>query len=183
MKRVLILSSFIVILSGFLFAQETKKESKLSFGPRFGLDVSSTTTTLNGVTDQLQGNYQAGIMLQYGSTLFIQPECYYASYKISDTNSMNFIKIPVMLGLKFIDIGLVSFHVSCGPEYRLLLDNKDQLTGASTFSIQVGAGVDILGFITADLRYNLNDKSIADQVTQITTTPTTLNLTVGLKFK
>lgn len=195
MKRKTLFLLLLVLLSSGLFAQEetttgttstttpVTKKPNFWFGPRFGLDVVSTTSSLKGVTDQLKGNYQAGIMVQWGRIIYLQPEIYYSSYKVSGTSSMNFIKTPLMLGLKFLDLGLFSTHIMGGPMYSMLLDNKDNLTGASSLNWQLGAGIDILGFITADLRYTLNDKSIADQVSQLTSTPSTLNLTVGLKIR
>jgi hypothetical protein len=191
MKLKALFALVLVFFSIGLFAQEEEtttstpptKESNVWFGPRFGLDIISTTADLDGISDQLKGNYQAGMMVQWGKTFYLQPELYYASYKITETNSMNFIKIPVMVGFKFLDLGLFSTHIMGGPMYSMLLDNKDHLTGANSLNWQVGAGLDILGFITADLRYTLNDKSIADQVTQLSTTASTLNLTVGLKIR
>lgn len=165
------------------------KEPKFWIGPKFGLDVSSTTTDVNGVTDQLKGNYQAGILIQYGRTLYIQPEAYYATVKQTDiltneTKSVNSIRVPLMLGLRFLDLGLFSLHVMGGPVYSLKLDEADKLTGDKALSWQVGAGIDVLGFITGDLRYTLIDgMSIADQVSHFSTNPTVLNLTVGLKLR
>jgi len=159
------------------------KKHKFWIGPKFGLDVSSTTTSLNEISQQLKGNYQAGILMQYGRTLFIQPEVYYASYKVDETTKQNYIKIPLMLGLKFLDLGLFSLHAMGGPSYSMLLDNKNHLAGANTLTWQLGVGVDLFGFITTDLRYTLNKKSIADQVSDVTKNPTMLNLTMGLKLR
>ena len=165
------------------------KEPKFWIGPKFGLDVNSTTSNVNGVTEQLKGNYQAGILIQYGRTIYIQPEVYYATVKqavvgSTETKSYNSIRVPLMLGLRFIDLGLFSLHIMGGPAYTLKLDEADRLTGDKAISWQVGAGIDVLGFITGDLRYTLIDgMSIADQVTRFSTYPTMLNLTVGLKFR
>jgi len=159
------------------------KKSKFWIGPKFGLDVSPTTSTLNEISQQLKENYQMGILIQYGRTIYIQPEIYYTSCKVDETTKMNYVKIPLMLGLKFLDLGLFSLHAMGGPSYSLLLNNKDHLTGANTLKWQLGVGVDLLGFITTDLRYTLNGNSIADQISQVTKKTTVLNLTVGLKFK
>lgn len=194
MKTRLIIFIIAVTLTNSLIAQEetvitttttTSAPKKHNFwiGPKFGLDVSSATNSINGITQQLKGNYQAGLMVQWGRSIYLQPEVYYSSYKDSDAGSTNYIKVPLMLGLKFLDLGLFSTHIMGGPMYSLLLDNKDKLAGVNTLNWQVGAGLDILGFITADLRYTLNSNSIADQVSQITKTPTALNLTLGLKFR
>lgn len=162
----------------------SSKKPKLWIGPKFGLDIVSNTQDLNSVTDQLKGNYQFGVLLQYGRTIYIQPEVYYASYKVSETTSNNYIKVPLMLGLRFLNLGLFSLHAMGGPSYSFKLDDTDQLTGTKGFSWQVGAGIDVLGFITADLRYTLrNNLSLADQISQFSTNPNALNLTVGLKFR
>lgn len=197
MKTKYFLGLLMISFSFVVFAQDEQsnvstsptKQPKFWIGPKFGLDVSSTTNNINSVTNQLQSNYQAGILLQFGRTLYIQPEIYYVSVKediagTTDTKSVNSIRVPLMLGLRFLDLGLFSLHIMGGPAYSLKLDNTDRLTGEKAFSWQVGAGVDVLGFITGDLRYTLIDNmSIADQVTRFTSSPTNLNLTVGLKFR
>jgi hypothetical protein len=152
-------------------------------GLKFGLDISSTTNNFSKLSDQLKGNYQAGISFQFGRILYFQPEIYYANYKIDDTTSMDYIKVPLMFGLKFLDLGLFSLNIMTGPSCNLLLDKKDGYDETSSFTWLVGVRVDILGFITTDLRYTLNNKSISEQVKDATTNPTTLNLTVGLRFR
>ena len=158
-------------------------------GPKFGLDISSTTNSMTGLTEQLDDNYQAGILMQIGRILYLQPELYYASRKVTTTGStvtksVNSIRFPLMAGLRFVDLGLFSLHVQGGPAWNFKLDDTDKITGEKSMSWLVGAGVDVLGFITADLRYTLiNNMSIADQVEKFRNTPTNLNLTLGLKFR
>jgi len=159
------------------------KKPRFWVGLKFGLDISSTTNSFSGISDQLKGNYQAGILFQFGRTLFFQPEFYYSSYKIDETNSLEYIKIPVMVGLKFLDLGLFSLHIMGGPSCSILLNKPDNSEESGSFAWQVGAGIDVLGFITADLRYTLNNKSVSEQITEGTSTPTKLNLTFGLKFR
>ena len=189
----LLFSLFLVMLSVVGYAQDAttttveKPKAKIWIGPKFGLDIESFTTDVNKLTGQLSSNYQAGLMFQFGETLYLQPEVYYSSSKFKnsigqDSITVNSIKCPVMLGLKFLDIGLVSLHLNGGPQFRFQLDNTDKITGAMKLDWQVGAGVDVLGFITADLRYTLvQGVSIADQAKTIGSAP--LNLTVGLKFR
>ena len=179
---------FFILLSVVGYAQDAttttveKPKAKIWFGPKFGLDITNFTTNINDVTNQLGSNYQAGLMCQFGETLYLQPEVYYCNKKFSATVDSSYIKIPVMLGLKFLDIGLVSLHLNGGPQFRFPLDKSDKPTGSMQLDWQVGAGVDVLGFITADLRYTLvQGVSIADQAKTIGTAP--LNLTVGLKFR
>ena len=189
-----ILCTFLIMISVQTFAQETNKETskkkpKVWIGPKFGFDMSPITYNFNDIKSQLKMNYQAGLLFQYGRTLYIQPEIYYSSYKtaiegVESSSSVNFIKLPAMIGLRFLNLGLFSLHVMGGPALSFQLDKKDSFTGNNTLSWQVGAGVDILGFITTDVRYNLlKNVSISDQVSQFNKETSVLNVTVGLKLR
>lgn len=176
--------------------QATKpvKKPKFWMGPKFGLDLRPVK--LNEIGSQLSANYQVGVMLQYGRTLYLQPEIYYASYKdfeaaavyghdgtVTDpTKSVNFIKMPLLVGLKFLDLGLFSLHLKGGPSFTYRLNGKNSDTEDS-FAWQVAAGVDILGFITTDVRYTLNDESLGDQINHFSKNTSMLNLTVGLRLR
>jgi hypothetical protein len=165
-----------------------KKEKKPMFwiGPKFGLDITSTTRTTDELTKQLSSNYQFGIMCQYGRTFYIQPEIYYSSYKAvaPAINATNYIKIPLMLGVKFLDLGLFSFHGMGGPALAFELDDKDKPKEMKDLAWQVGLGLDVFGFITADLRYtSIPGMSISNQISKFSSSPTNLNLTVGLKLR
>jgi len=197
MKTGMILSVFLLFVSLQVFAQDSSSESKSApakkhkfwIGPKFGLDMSPVTFNFNDIKSQLNMNYQAGLLFQYGRTIYIQPEVYYSSYKITTENSeasssVNFIKVPAMLGLRFLNLGLFSLHVMGGPAFSFQLKDNDAFSGNNTFSWQVGAGVDVLGFITTDVRYTLREGvSIADQVSQFDKETSTLNVTVGLKLR
>lgn len=90
----------------------------------------------------------------------------------------------MQLGIKFLDLGLFSLHITTGPSYILELDENDKLTSTNGFAWLIGAGVDVLGYITTDIRYTLkNNLSIADQISKFSNTTNTLNLTVGLKLR
>ncbi|MEI6488750.1 MAG: outer membrane beta-barrel protein [Bacteroidota bacterium] len=178
-------------------AAKPEKKTKFWMGPKFGLDLSPVK--FDEIGSQLSSNYQIGIMLQFGRTLYFQPEIYYASYKNSlsassygygsiDANpdlkkSVNFIKMPLLVGLKFLDLGLFSLHIKTGPSLTFKLDNNDGVSGDNTFSWQVGTGVDILGFITTDIRYTMiKGVSIGDQINNFSRNTSMLNLTVGLRL-
>lgn len=182
-KSIFILS--ILFLSIGISAQDTK-ESKFWWGPKFGLDVSTSTANLDQLTSQLNGNYQAGIFMQFGKKLYFQPEIYYAKYFIENSGSSNsslkFVKIPLMVGLKFLDIGLVSLHANAGPTYTKQLGN-DQASG--NFKWGVGAGANVLGFITTDLRYTFqrSDVSGVEEIENLISNGGMINLTVGLRLK
>ena len=107
--RFILFSLFFLSLSLIGFAQDDvtkveKPKAKIWFGPKVGLDLAHFTTDVNEITTQFGSNYQAGIFFQFGEKLYLQPEIYYASTKTSDSIRINFLKAPVMLGLRIFDI-------------------------------------------------------------------------------
>jgi hypothetical protein len=117
----------------------------------------------------------------------LQPEAYYVLTK-SETDgistSSGAIQIPAMLGLRFLNLGLFSLHIMGGPCWTLPMNETNSLSGTSQMNWLVGTGIDILGFITADIRYSyLTDTPINDQISNFNFKTTPLNLTVGLKLK
>jgi len=173
-----------VSISSLMAAQDddSSDEKKTWWGPKFGLDLSTSTTNLSGITDQLKGNYQAGIFFQFGEKLYLQPELYYSSYKTESGNSsssINFVKVPLMLGVRILDIGLVSIHATGGPSFIYHL-SRDGTTRKVWW--ELGAGVNVLGFITTDLRYTFRNKISATEIEDLITNGGMVNLTVGLRL-
>ena len=167
---------------------ETKK-SYIKFGPKVGLDLNTNFNDLpngNDFANELKGNYQFGGFLQFGRKLYFQPEFMYAVINTTDDQdqaiSYEFYKVPVHIGLKFFDIGLLSLHISGGAIYthkggEAFSFDKEKI------SYQIGAGVDVFDFITTDLRYTLKKGvTLADQINDFTANGGVINLTVGLKL-
>lgn len=217
MKTKLVLSALLVVFSMQSFAQDvtiiqsnatdntqsyssTKKTHKPRFwiGPKFGTDIlTGIPKDLTSVTDRLKEQWQAGVMMQFGRTLYLQPEAYYAVTNTFDgagvlTNSDQAIKVPVMLGLRFINLGLFSLHIMGGPSWTIPMGSEDNSINvdAKTMDWLVGAGIDLLGFITVDVRYKYDtEKALSDQIAGFKlsdpdpTMITPLNVTVGLKLR
>lgn len=184
----LFLFLLLLFLSTNLFSQSDSDDSDapkarfIRYGLKFGLDIS--TSKLNSVSEELKGNYQYGIFLRIGKKLYLQPEIYYAAKNYSDANGddqkIGLVKVPVMAGFQLFDIGLLSVHLKGGPVYvkELKSDNK------ASFKWSAGAGVDILGFITTDVRYTFKKGSNNEfnQIEDLVTNGGLVNITVGLKF-
>ncbi|HET9570020.1 MAG TPA: outer membrane beta-barrel protein [Bacteroidales bacterium] len=217
MKTKLVLSSLLLVFSLQAFAQDvtiiqsnatdntqsyssSKKTHKPRFwiGPKFGTDiVSGIPADFEDVTDRLKQQWQAGVMMQFGRTLYLQPEAYYAVTNTLDgsgaiTSSQQSIKVPVMLGLRFLNLGLFSLHIMGGPSWTLPMGSDNTIdASAKKMEWLVGAGIDVLGFITADIRYKyLTDTPLSDQIAGFNvsdddpTRPyTPLNVTIGLKLR
>jgi hypothetical protein len=214
MKTKLVLSALLVVFSMQAFAQDvtiiqsnetdntqsyssTKKTHKPRFwiGPKFGTDIlTGIPKDFTSVSDRLKEQWQAGVMMQFGRTLYLQPEVYYAMTKTpvigSDPTTSQSLKVPVMLGLRFLNLGLFSLHIMGGPSWTIPMGDDNTIDASSKqMEWLVGAGVDILGFITADVRYKyLTDSPLSDQiagfnVTDATLPYTPLNVTIGLKLR
>jgi hypothetical protein len=156
------------------------------FGPKFGLNLNADLNNFPNLAElAAQGNYQIGGFLQMGKKIYLQPEFYYAVQKMQvgdDINTYENFRVPVHVGLKILDIGLVSLHISGGAMYTL---NKGDEVSFDTNKLeyQIGAGVDIFDFITTDIRYTLRkDKTLNEQIGDFQENGGVFNLTVGLKL-
>jgi len=173
---------------------DTKKH-KFWYGPKVGLDLSKPTLNQNDIKAQLKSNYQLGMFFQFGRKLYIQPEFYLAFEKENrDISSapaedvmVKSLKVPVLLGLKLIDLGIVSAHVMAGPMGSIFLDESkfdlEIIRKKIDYKLQLGGGLDVLGFITLDVRYavNLNDQ-VQKELTNLTW-DSGVNVTLGLKLR
>lgn len=176
---------FLTLLLGFasmVYAQDeaNTKPKKFWYGIKFGLDANTATNSLQDIQDQLKGNYQVGAFVQMGRKLYFQPEIYYASYNTEDsTTPITFVKAPILLGLQLLDIGLISVHINGGTTYikQLKVENAQ-----SSFKWTAGVGANVLGFITADLRYIFKGDVDPSEIQDIITNGGTVNLTVGLRL-
>ena len=73
-----------------------------------------------------------------------------------------------------------------GPQGSFFLNETTPLAGktrqSSNFDLQFGGGVDVLGFITLDIRYSANlNNSVSTQVQQLNW-KNAVNVTLGLKI-
>jgi hypothetical protein len=86
----------------------------------------------------------------------------------------------MMFGWEVFDIGLVGLHLNGGPSYLKQLDSEEK----AVINWEVGGGVNVLGFITADLRYTIQKGSTNGftQVEQLIANGGMVNLTVGLRL-
>ena len=174
------------LLTTFSLFAKDKEDKNSWYGPKIGLDLSTSTRNFDQISSQLENNYQLGGFLQFGKKLYFQPEAYLAIYKMRQptgniTNSISFFKAPLMIGYKLIDLGIVSLHLNTGPTYT------KEISGATAgaWRWEAGAGANLLGFITADIRYTFknNNVSSVEQIENLISNGGMVNLTVGLRLK
>jgi len=159
--------------------------SSLTFGSLGS--VTNGTYDLGSLKSEMWNNFQAGIFTRviFGK-LYIEPELLYTLQKkeyeitIEDLTNHNVtlnklvnvstIDVPILVGFKVIDLGIVNIHAFAGPKLRFLAGSAldyNNLAGGnfdigqisteakkSNVGLEVGAGVDIFNF-TIDARANL----------------------------
>lgn len=194
MKKLISVFLFsLLLLCGTVVAQNKSDKPHFWFGPKVGLDLATPTIDQNSIKTQFDSNAQVGVFFQFGRKLYLQPEFYYAMHKETNTannassvTSVNTLKVPVMVGLRLINLGLISAHVMAGPQGSFFLNETNAMAGvkrqASSFDLQFGAGVDVLGFITLDVRYSSGLSSVEKTMQQLNWKDA-VNVTLGLKIR
>lgn len=200
MKKLIILLLALGI-SGSIYAQLPA----FSIGPKIGYNTSKLSTDYNGISSDLKSNFQFGAFVRLGDKIYIQPEVNYvtkggqlknddAGNPVDQKITVNTITIPLLLGVKIIDLKLASIHLVGGPvaSYAVKKDigptnlgstwpvkTKDDIKNAS-WAIQAGAGVDLLMF-TLDIRYEIGMSEMSN-VSSINLKNNLLNVSLGLKL-
>ena len=156
MKSKLLLLGLLLCSVG-VFAQKP-----LSIGIKGGYSSSKVTTKLN-VDENSINNYIAGAMVRINmSKLYLQPEAYFSTKGGkwgSDAIDFKTIDVPVLLGVKFLDLKVAKLRINAGPVMSFITDKKIKVEGADEkkfkdnfVGFQYGAGVDVLNF-TLDARF------------------------------
>lgn len=173
---------FFLLLAPIMLIQaqnNEKEKSKSYYGFKIGSEVTSDTQNYDQITEQFNGNMQVGVFARFGEKFFFQPEAYYHSYKVSDHESLNYFKAPLMFGLRLINLGIVTAHVNAGPSYSRLLNSNNE----GFFNWQIGIGGDVLGFLTTDIRYTIpGGKDVGGAIEELVAYGGMLNFTIGIKL-
>jgi hypothetical protein len=200
MKKLLSITLLSLLLCpGFIFAQDSstpaeKPKPNFWFGPKIGLDLAQPTIDEATIKQTFKSNAQIGIFFQFGRKLYLQPEFYYAMHKESNyiagkttETNVNTLKIPVMVGLRLINLGIISAHIMAGPQASFFLNESNPIANStrksSNYNFQFGGGIDLLGFITLDVRYSSSLSAIKSTVSQLNWEKSAVNATLGLKFR
>lgn len=146
--------------------------------------VFDGTYNLNSVQNELWNNFQAGVFARvFMKKLYFEPALMYSlekkelNFKDVATGNVTFdsiadiktIDIPLILGLKVLDLKLANLRVFAGPKLRfnagstpsisqLNVSNIGAEVKKANLGLEIGAGVDVLMF-ALDFRYNLISNS------------------------
>ncbi len=177
MKKFIVVFT-LLLTSSALFAQ-------LSFGPKIGYTANSLTTDWNTISQEATGSkMHFGVFVRLGERFYLQPEAVFmtksSTFKEDIQNlsggdhtlDLKTVDVPILLGLKVLDLKLASFRIFGGPVASILVDSKESFSNASaqaifntenfktaTWNANLGVGVDVLMF-TIDLRYDYGITSV-----------------------
>lgn len=195
MKK-LFLSFLITIVATSAYAQATEEEPTFWFGPKVGVDLATPTINENQIRSEVKSNYQYGFFLQFGRKFYVQPELYYATQKeaasnSSNLNEVNSLRLPLMFGMRLFNAKIFSAHIMAGPTTSYILNEKLNSSTSTTttnrdklnFALQGGAGVDVIGLFTLDVRYSVDLTDNIKQQFQTLSINNGVNVTLGIKLR
>lgn len=198
MKKLIILM-LALGLSSTIFAQLPA----FCIGPKIGYNTTKLSTDASSITSDLKSNFQFGAFVRIGDKIYFQPEVNYVTKggQLNSNSTSNTEKItlktltmPFLLGVKIIDLKLASVHLVGGPVASIILDKKLDITNPSdswpvnstddiknsAWSIQAGAGVDVMMF-TLDIRYEIGLSDL-NKGSNFSLKNNLLNVSLGLKL-
>lgn len=153
--------------------------AQLNIGIKGGITTSRLYTSLSDYNEQSIIGYYGGAFLRIKmNKLFLEPEVYY-THKGGDLFSstenkdyeirLNTLDVPLLLGLKLIDLKVIKLSALAGPVASFVTNNSVTYTHGgihyedpdishnlknTNWGLQVGAMMDILMF-TIDVRYEV----------------------------
>jgi len=170
--------------------------------------VFDGTYNLNSVQNELWNNFQAGVFARvFMKKLYFEPALMYSlekkelNFKDVATGNITFdsiadiktIDIPLILGLKLLDLKLANLRVFAGPKLRFNAGSTPNISNINVSNItaevkkanlglEIGAGVDVLMF-ALDFRYNLIGNMYETKIENVKFDPaSTFQITLGWKL-
>lgn len=198
MKKTFLLLAALLMMGSAAFAGDGLG---LAIGAKCGYQAATLSADKDAIKSGFANHFTVGLFGRVNiGRFYVQPEVLY--FKTSDVfdvtvtgtdddnlfnlptganmnitlNSMN-LQVPVLLGYKFLDLGVVDLRAQVGPTANFVLSSKtlydktysingveNELEDDTTdedfdpksisWGVQAGIGADILNFITLDINYN-----------------------------
>lgn len=170
------------------------------------------TYNLNSVQNELWNNFQAGVFARvFMGKLYLEPALMYSlekkdiEFKDAITGNITFdsiadiktIDIPLILGLKLLDLKVANLRVFAGPKLRFNAGSTPTITNPdgqldlknltaevkkANLGLEIGAGLDLLMF-ALDFRYNLIGNMYETKIENVKFDPaSTFVITLGWKL-
>jgi len=169
-------------------------------------NYSEATYNFADFKSDAKSGYNLGVFARLGTKVYLQPELLYCVKKGQSTSGtanqqvdLKTIQVPILLGIKLIDLKLASIRAFTGPAMSFPMKSSNvTYEGVSgpiydtenyknnIWDWQLGAGVDV-GMITLDCRYEWGLSKTSEGSVNVSN-PTfvnkgnTLTFSVGFKF-
>ncbi len=182
--RKLVLTFVLIFASSMIFAQFT-------LGPKIGYNTSKLSVDQSDIKTSLKNSFQFGIFARIGKKLYLQPELNWLTQggvfkqpslsggilPFEQEVNLKTVQIPVLIGYKIINPKIINIRILAGPVASIVADKtienkvdnwiapiEDADINDMIWSLQVGAGVDVLMF-TLDVRYNIGLNKVINNIT------------------
>jgi len=183
-----------------------KAQGVFSLGPKVGYNSYKLTDNMDSVRASIKNSFQIGAFVRIGSKIYFQPEANYQIDKstldqnfgtvlVSQDVTLRSLKVPALIGVKLINTPVFNFRLMAGPAVTFILDKKlkplvmndlwpiqsvNDLKN-STWSVQMGAGLDIL-FMTLDVRYEMGIDNTYNGSGDLKMRNNLFNVSLGIKL-
>lgn len=176
------------IIFAVLFSVNT--QAQFTFGPKIGLTLDKLSIDQSTISTELNNSFMFGAFFRIGRKVHLQPELNWyttggvfkrpnleALSPFEQEVTLSNIQIPILLGMKIIDLKVASIRATIGPSINLVINKKIKTLTSTGYidpikktdinnfqwGLNLGAGVDVLMF-TFDLRVMLGLSNIIDSV-------------------
>jgi len=189
---------------GILFAFLTLPSSfaQTIVNPQIGVSASLLSTDPDSLQSSARFGYQVGLSVRFGESFYIQPGLYWqrsstelrdefpSPEELNESIDLDAILASVHIGYYLLNTDPLNLRIQAGlngtsiinvenTEFDEIVDFNTILLGAP-----VGVGVDLFGFLSADITYEFGLTSLFDQVfgLDVDVTNNVFRFNVGLLF-
>jgi len=200
------MKSILLIIVIIAFGTAANAQGVFSLGPKVGYNSYELSSNMDSVQASIKNSFQLGAFIRVGKKIYFQPE---ANYQIDQSTlnksvgnvvfsqdvTLKSVKVPALIGVKLINARVFNLRVMAGPAVTFILDKKlspstmsdlwpirsvDDLKN-STWSVQMGAGLDIL-FLTLDVRYEVGIDNTYNGSSNLQMKNNMFNVSLGIKL-
>jgi hypothetical protein len=193
-------------LAAFLMTILPFSESNAQFAvnPQIGLSASSLSSDPRDSEASARFGYQFGVLLRIGDRLHFQPGVFWQRSgtelktrsevdltTIKDEVDLDALVVSAGLGYTLFDSKPIALRLTGALAGTAILNVQENLFGLDTdnfnvilLGMPVGVGVDLLGFLTADLSYEFGLTNVFDEFfgLEVDATNNVVRFNVGLLF-
>lgn len=184
------MKKIITLLAICLCSYAAKAELPINIGVHGGISSNKLKVDINGIKSEAKSGYMFGAFCRVNlGLIYLEPSLNY-THRESDLNSTvnegtlkyNTFDIPVMVGLKVLDLSVVKLRAYLGPVAsfpgKIKISGLDDLKSDNVmWNGKVGVGVDVWK-LTFDIDYEKGLKNIGKELKA----PRAFNFTLGFKI-